>query len=334
MSLPPPRPTSSNSTPPFLLPPAATPVAEPTASSYLSYPLWKALMQQAVRHRYWLKGAAIAYGILCCCLLGAFAAIAAASLWGLVAAFIFSQGQRWLPAAIPPLDAVVVELTSQWQLRHRWWLLILSGSIGCGLWLKVVGLTQQIIRSDGDLASHLVPTLHQRLTTGLVALTSAALTMFAVGMVLLTLPSSLQNTAETTVLGFIRNLFVQILRWSFAASTIALSYGLVYRSSQKSSARATPVLPGTLLATLVWLAMALGLKHQLGTLADHHWLFSGGSMGIWVLLGLYGCTLGLLLGGQYNKLVNRYLPGRSPQAATQASPPSFDSFRIPQKRHY
>ncbi|MGD1860522.1 MAG: YhjD/YihY/BrkB family envelope integrity protein [Leptolyngbyaceae cyanobacterium] len=335
MSLPPSRPYPPDSAQPqqFLLPPAAPPVVKRTVGSYLSYVLWSSLWRQAARHRYWMKGAAIAYGIVCCLLISGFMAIAAASLWSPIAALLNSHLEQWLPATAVPLQAVIGEMKIEWQLGHRWWLFFVCASLALGLWLKVVGLSQQIIRSDGDLASHLIPTLQQRSLTALMAIVTAALTLLAVAVVLPALPESLQRSAEVSVVGLIRRLFVQGVRWSFAASTIALGYGLLYRSSQKSSARSTPVLPGTIFATLLWLLTSLILKQHLGTLANDHWLFSAGSMLVLGLLGLYVCTLGLLLGGQYNKLLNRHFPQRSPQSGAQAAPPSFESFTIP-KRPY
>ncbi|NEQ42620.1 MAG: YihY/virulence factor BrkB family protein [Leptolyngbya sp. SIOISBB] len=335
MSLPPSRPHPPDaSSSQFLLPPATPPITKRTVGSYLSYPLWKNLWQQAARHRYWVKGAAIAYGTLCCFLLGSFMAIAAASLWPPVAQLVTKLFQQLLLTSAPLLQTVIAEMTEKWQLNHRWWLFLISGVASLGVWCKVVGLTQQIIRSDGDLASHLIPTLRQRTTTGLVAIATAALTLLAAGVLLIALPESMQESAEVSVLGLIRQLLVQGLRWSLAASTIALSYGLLYRSSQKPSARSTPVLPGTVFATALWLVTSMLLKHHLETLTSHHWLFSAGSTLTLGLIGLYVCTLGLLLGGQYNKLVNRYFPqSRSAQSSSQGPPPSFESFTIP-KRPY
>ncbi len=336
MSLPPSQPyPPDGSSSQFLLPPATPPTMKRTVGSYLNYPLWKNLGQQAARHRYWMKGAAIAYGIVCCVLLSSFMAIAAASLWAPVAEGLTNHLQRWVPAVVTPLQAVIAEIRTDWPLNRRWWLFLLTTGASLALWCKVVGLTQQIIRSDGDLASHLIPTWRQRSLTGLVAIATAALTLLAVGVVLLALPAGMQQQAEVSVIGLMRQLLVQSLRWSLAASTIALSYGVLYRSSQKSSARSAPVLPGTVFATMIWLATAMAFKHHLESLTDYHWLFSAGSTLTLAFIGLYICTLGLLLGGQYNKLINRYFPlARSPQSSPQGPPPSFESFTIPKQRPY
>lgn len=318
------------------LPPAttATPQLTRTFSSYFSLEIWHTLWQQAARHRYWIKGAAIAYGISCALLLGFLALVAAATLKPAVQTSLLTGLTVWLPQWAETLTTLTDQIQSEWPLSHRWLLLISSGSLGLSIWLKVTGLTQQIIRSDGDLASHLVPTMRQRLITVLVAIASAGLTLLAIGFVLVTLPHSGAGAIAKTPLEFGQQFFMQTLRWCLALSTIALVFGLLNRSSQKSSARAMPILPGTIFATLLWLMTSIVFKVHLASLAEQHWLWQVCSTLSIGLLGLYICTLGLLLGGQYNKLIHRYLPrSRSRQPNAQPSPPSFESFTI-QKRPY
>ena len=336
MSLPPSRQFSSQPPEPppattYQLPPATPPPpVKRTAGSYWHLSLWRALLLQAARHRYWLKGAAIAYGIACCWLFGGLAVLAAATLNNSVSLFITVGLNQWLPDLAPTITTLITQTQTAWQLWHRWGLLIMTASLGLSLWLKVVGLAQQIIRSDGDLASHLVPSLRQRLTTVVVAGVSASLTLLALGCVLMAMPVSLQGATESPLFNFVQHLFAQVLRWCLAASTIALVFGLLYRTSQKSSARATPILPGTVFATGIWLLTAGMFRLQLGSVMNHHWLYSMMSVVLLSQLVLYCCTMGLLLGGQYNKLVHRYFPqSRSRQAAVQPPPaPAFDSFTI------
>mgnify|MGYP001792885760 FL=1 len=335
MSLPPyrqfpPQPPEPSPATTYQLPPATTsPPVKRTAGSYLNLSLWRALLLQAARHRYWLKGAAIAYGIACCLLFGGLAVLATATLNESVSLFITVGLTQWLPDLAPTVRTLVTQTQTEWQLWHRWGLLLVTASLGLSLWLKVVGLAQQIIRSDGDLASHLVPSLRQRLTTIMVAGVSAGLTLLALGCVLMALPASLQGATESPLFNLVQRLFAQVLRWCLTASTMALVFGLLYRTSQKSSARATPILPGTVFATSIWLLTAGVFRLQLGSVMNHHWLYSMMSIVLLSQLVLYCCTMGLLLGGQYNKLVHRYFPqSRSHQAAAQVPPPSFDSFTI------
>ena len=335
MSLPPQRQFSSQPPEPapastYQLPPATTPPpVKRTAGCYLHLSLWRALLLQEARPRYWFKGAAIAYGIACCLLFGGLAVLAAATLNESVSLFITVGLNQWLPDLAPTVTTLMMQTQTAWQLWHLWGLLLVTASLGLSLWLKVVGLAQQIIRSDGDLASHLVPSMRQRLTTVLVAGMSAGLTLLALGCVLMAMPVSLQGATESPLFNLVQHVFAQVLRWCLAASTMALVFGLLYRTSQKSSARATPILPGTVFATGLWLLTASLFRLQLGSLMNHHWLYSMMSVVLLSQLGLYCCTMGLLLGGQYNKLVHRYFPqSRSRQAAAQAPPPSFDSFTI------
>lgn len=313
----------------------ASPSVRRSLGSYFSLSLWRTLFQQAARHRYWMKGAAIAYGAACAGLLGLLALLALATLKTDLQASLLAGLSLLFPAWSTAVSELLQEMASEWSLSHRWLTLILSSLLGLGIWLKVIGLAQQIIRSDGDLASHLVPTLRHRLTTVLVAVACASLTLLAMVFVLMTLPQAGADAiANNTLLGMGRKFFMQGLRWCFTLSTIALTFGLLYRSSQKSSAKAMPILPGTVFATLLWLVTSIVLKLHLGSLANQHWLWLVVSTVTISLLALYVCTLGLLLGGQYNKLISRYFPRSPHQTATpHTPPPSFESFTI-QKRPY
>jgi membrane protein len=298
--------------------------------------LWRTLWQQAARHRYWMKGAAIAYGIALSLLLGALTLVAIVALRPALQAPFVAQIAVWFPDWSGPVNGLFNGVIAEWSPIQRWLLLIVGATTGTALWLKVTGLTQQIIRSDGDLASHLVPTVRHRLMTVLVAIASASLTLLAIGLVLMSLPGQPPGAAiaAPSLWHFTQRMVVQILRWGLASSTVALVFGVLYRSSQKSSAKALPILPGTLFATMLWLFTCVFFKWHLATLAEQHWLWSVCSTLTLTLMGLYLSTLGLLLGGQYNKLIHRYYPvSRSRKVVPAAPPPSFESFTI-QKRHY
>ena len=303
-----------------------------TLGRYFNLGLWRTVMQQASRHRYWTKGAAISYGIACSLLLGFLALVMAAALKPAFQSAFSTGLTLWLPTWAEPIISLINQIIAEWSLFHRWLLVSVSGGLATGIWLKVVGFSQHIIRSDGDLASHLVPSIRQRFITVLVALVSVSLTLLSIGFVLMTLPNSGDSEIAATPLIFGQRLFTQTLRWCLALSTITLVFGLLYRCSQKSSARATPVLPGTVLATLFWLLTGVIFKSHLASLANQHWLWSMCSTLVLSFLGLYLCILGLLLGGQYNKLIHRYFPGFR-QSSNQPPPPSFESFTI-QKRPY
>jgi uncharacterized BrkB/YihY/UPF0761 family membrane protein len=311
----------------------ARPPISRSLGGYFSFDIWRTLWQQAARHRYWIKGAAIAYGIACALLLGFLTLVTAATLKPALQTALLSHLALWFPTWSPPITELVTQITAEWPTGHRWSVLIASSSLGLGIWLKVTGLTQQIIRSDGDLASHLVPSMRQRLITVLVAIASASLALLAIGVVVMALPQG-HGTGVPTSLGLGKRLLIQMLRWCLALSTIALAFGLLFRSSQKSASRALPILPGTVLATLLWLTTSILFKRHITALTDQHWLWSVGSTLTFSLLGLYICTLGLLLGGQYNKLMHRYFPKpRSRPTGSLPPPPSFESFTI-QKRPY
>lgn len=317
------------------LPPSPEPPAKRTIGSYFSLALWRTLLQQAARHRYWMKGAAIAYGTTLSLLLGFLALLSLSALKPAIQASLLSGMALGFADWVSPLTILTNEIATEWSLFHRWLLLLVSTLIGIGSWLKVTGLTQQIIRSDGDLASHLVPTLRHRLITLLMAAVSAALTMLAVGLMLMTVSSGTVAIAPRSLMEWGQHLLIHALRWCLAISTIALAFGLLYRSSQKAAAKAMPILPGTGLAALLWLVTWIVLKGHLASLSDQHWLWQITSTLALALLGLYVSTLGLLLGGQYNKLINRHYPNgaRSRRTGPRPPAPSFESFTIP-KRPY
>lgn len=292
-------------------------------------------MQQAARHRYWMKSAAIAYGAASSLLLAVLAILGATSLRGDLKIALLSGLTQWFPEAAPTMTALIDQTIAEWGAWHRWCLFLLTSGLGVGIWLKVVGTVQQMVRSDGDLASHLIPSLRQRLITVMVAIATAGLGTLALSFVLTTVPNLTDEAiAATAVVSFGQQLLIRGLRWSLALSTMALLFGLLYRASQKPTTKLLPILPGTIFATLFWWVTSALMKLHIQMLNEQHWLYSVCSTVLLSLLGLYLCAMGLLLGGQYNKLMHRYFPQpRSRRAANRPPPPSFDSFKI-QKRPY
>ncbi|NER80096.1 MAG: hypothetical protein F6K42_11045, partial [Leptolyngbya sp. SIO1D8] len=55
------------------------PPVQRTLGHYFSLVIWRSLMQEASRYRYWIWAAAIAYGLGFCLLLGFFVLLAAAT---------------------------------------------------------------------------------------------------------------------------------------------------------------------------------------------------------------------------------------------------------------
>jgi hypothetical protein len=275
-----------------------------------------------------MKGAAIAYGTAFSSLVGGWAMVALLTLKPPLQEPVLSGMEMGLTAGIPTLTNLITELATLPTL-HRWGWLIGGGLVSSGIWLKVIGLTQQIIRSDGDMASHLIPTLKHRLITIGMAIVYASLSLLAMGLILSTLPD-LSVGAPPSFVTTSQQILMQGLRWGFAVSTMALATGMLYRSSQKSSAQALPILPGTFMATLVWLITWMALKEQFTGLGPQHWLWQLGTVLICGGIGLYATTLGVLLGGQYNKLIAHYVPPspRSSRNAGSPPPPSFESFTI------
>ncbi|MEO0987136.1 MAG: hypothetical protein AAFY20_16515, partial [Cyanobacteria bacterium J06639_14] len=103
---------------------------------------------------------------------------------------------------------------------------------------------------------------------------------------------------------------------------------LFYRASLKFSARTQPLLPGTILASVLWIILSILLKLQISALPNHHWLYGILSTTTLLLLGLYFNTMGLLTGGCFNLLLGYYLPKPRSRSVGTPPPPSFESFTI------
>ncbi|MGF1520940.1 MAG: YhjD/YihY/BrkB family envelope integrity protein [Leptolyngbyaceae cyanobacterium] len=293
--------------------------------------VWRWVVQYATRYRYWMRSATIAYGMLLCFLVGCVALVAIASLSPEVQTALIARLVQWSPIQVDALNALITEMAADWQLAHRFWLLLLSAAAALGLWLKLVGAIQQILRITGQRDGWVAISLRQRLNTILLAGIGAGLLGLAYGIVFITLPEGIETAiAEATVWNLGKRLILEGLRWSLACSTIALLFGLLYRASLRFPARSQPLLPGAIMATGLWAVLSVVLKTHVGTLANHHWLYGFLSTSILVLVGLYVSLVGLLMAGCFNLLLSYYLP--QPKARSQflgtPPPPSFDSFTI------
>jgi uncharacterized BrkB/YihY/UPF0761 family membrane protein len=169
------------------------------------------------------------------------------------------------------------------------------------------------------------------LLTGVVAV----LLGLAYGFALVTLPPTAEGAiAPPTLVNRGQALLLQGLRWSLALSTMALLCGLLYRFSQKTGAP-LPILPGTVVATIIWALPTGLLRHHIQALPTYPWLLALVSTALLVHLSFFGGLMGLLLGGRFNTLLQHYYPtgrSRSGRSPAPVPPPSFESFTI-QRRH-
>ena len=298
---------------------------------YFNPLLWQWGVQYATRYRYWMRSAAIAYGMLLCLLLSGVALLASASLSLDVQTALIEGLVKWSPMGGDTLNAAVDQMAVDWQLSHRFWLLLLSAGCACGLWLKLVGTIQQTLRITGQRDGWVAISLRQRLSTVLLASIGAVLLGLAYGIVFVALPVGVEAAiADPTVWNLGKNLILQGLRWSLAFSTMALLLGLLYRMSLQFPAQSQPLLPGAMIATGCWTVLSIALKVHVSTLPNHHWLYGILSTVALVLVSLYVSMVGLLMGGCFNLLLSYYLPQPKPRSRFLGAPPppSFDSFTI------
>jgi len=278
------------------------------------------------RHGDWMRAAAIAYGLVCCGLLGSLALLAAMALSPRLQAGGMAVIGQWMPQGGVPLEALVSQLATEWPDAHRWSLLVVPGGIAIALWLKGVGATQHGLRTVNAQTAPTHIALSQRLGTVALAVGAAGLLALAYGILFAQLPPTTDSLPES-FMTWGKQTLTHGLRWSLALSTIALLCGLVYRSSGRPTRAPRPILPGTLLATVIWGGWAVLLKLHIAALPTHHWLFAILSTLAVGLLASYGSIIGLLSGGRLNRLVGHGVtPLRSPPPPPP--PPSFESFTI------
>ena len=300
--------------------------------SYFSSSVWKWVGQYSIQHHYWMRAAAIAYGIAFCILLSFLALLAGASLSADVKTAIIATLTQWDLINPEVIGNLITQTATEWKASHRWVLLVTTSVIGMSLWLKIVGMAQQILRITSTRDAFATISIRQRLSTTLLALVSALLLLLAHGFVFVTLPNGFSEAiADATVWNTGKRLIIQGLRWSLAFSTVSLMFGLFYRASLQFSARTQPLLPGALMATILWSALSILFKTHLSTVSNHHWLYGAFSTITLLMLGLYLNAMGLLVGGCFNTVLSHYLPklrSRTQYLGTPPPPPSFESFTI------
>ena len=302
-----------------------------TFGSYFNRMLWRSLMQYATQHHYWMRAVAIAYGLLFFLLLSGLALLAAASLSPEFQDLVMAGFNQWSPRSLETVSRLITQTATEWQPSHRWLLLSISSGLALGIWLKIVGSAQQMLQPPNPREPAPAISIRQRLSTVLLALVSALLTMLAYGLVFIALPTGIEGAiADAPIWNTGRHLMAQALRWSLALSTMSLMFGVFYRGSLRFAANSQPILPGTMLATLMWAALSVLLKVHVSSWPNHHWLYSVISTVTLLLLTLYCSTCGLLLGGRFSLLMNVHFPDLRSRSQTVAipPPPSFESFTI------
>jgi uncharacterized BrkB/YihY/UPF0761 family membrane protein len=299
------------------------PVPSNSFARYLQPAVWRSLLAQMSRQRDWMHSAAIAFGIGLALLLGVWAALFAATLNSTWQVWWLSVLNHGLPQAAAPLQAFLQELGSAWSPAQRGGGLALCSVGSVSIWLKVVGLTQHLIRNPGKRGFPLSPSWQARLTTVGLGAIAASLLLLTYGLVFFRVPPIADPVPPLPPRALLTG-----LRWSLAFSTMALYFGLFFRLSYPSPFT-QPLLPGTIVASLSWLLPTLLLKGQVISLSAHHWLYGVFTLPLLGCACLYQMALGLLLGGRFNGLLGHWTAAaRSLPLTYPPPPPSLASLTI------
>ena len=147
------------------------------------------------------------------------------------------------------------------------------------------------------------------LSIGTVAMTVFMLVMIVVG------PLLGPGTQLARTLGFeeMFNSVWMVLRWPAAfLALVAWATTLFHFIPCRPRPRWREDLPGAVLTAVLWLLVSLGLNIYLQVAADANPVFSVLGGGLILLIWLYLLSLGLLLGGELNPVLQRYRKTANP----------------------
>lgn len=298
---------------------------------YFSFSLWRLLLQQVTYHRDWMRAAAMAHGFLFCIGLGSLSLLLGMTLSPELKTIVSTGLMHWRPAILSLTTSAITQTMTEWASSQRLWVTIVSGGTTVSLWLKLIGATQHILRETRPGTPPTPVSLRQRLNTVLIAGITLLLLGFVVG---LAFPALLERSEAAIAASNYwergQKLLAHALRWSLAISSLSLMFGLLYRFSLSRPIKVQPILPGTVLATVVGIGLIGLLKLHFSSVSTQHWLYAALSTVLVVLGGLYCFVLGGLMGARFNILVKYHIRNHQPSPSSTAltAPPSFESFTI------
>lgn len=114
---------------------------------------------------------------------------------------------------------------------------------------------------------------------------------------------------------------IRIWRWlSFPAalSIITIAMGLIYRYGPSQRHPGTPIMPGAILAALLWVLISWGLRAYIAQFGNYNQVYGTIGAVIILLLWLYLSAFSLLLGSQLNIVVGEAI---HKQTQTRQLPP-------------
>lgn len=172
------------------------------------------------------------------------------------------------------------------------------------------------------------PWLKRRLLGVALSLGTVAMTVFMLVMIVVG-PLLGPGTQLARTLG-VEDLFNSawaVLRWPAAfLALVAWATTLFHFVPCRPRPRWREDLPGAVLTAVLWLVVSLGLNIYLQVAADANPVFGVLGGGLILLIWLYLLSLGLLLGGEVNPVLQRYRasanppPRRQPDSAANVDP--------------
>jgi membrane protein len=101
-----------------------------------------------------------------------------------------------------------------------------------------------------------------------------------------------------------------LLQWPVALALIVFAIDLVYRFAPNAETRWIWITPGSLLATVLWLAVSIGFRYYVQNFGNYTAVYGAIGAVIVLMLWLYLSGFALLVGAELNSEIDRALPSR------------------------
>ncbi|WP_276309569.1 YihY/virulence factor BrkB family protein [Peribacillus acanthi] len=139
-----------------------------------------------------------------------------------------------------------------------------------------------------------------------IGLTIGLIVAFIVALVLPVFGDVILNTIEKFVLiPDETEILFRILRWLVAFSIIVVVLALLYKLAPNKHYPFKQVIPGAVVATLLWQLISLGFSFYVSNFGNYSSTYGGLGGVIILMLWLYLTGLSLVIGGEINALVHR-----------------------------
>lgn len=146
------------------------------------------------------------------------------------------------------------------------------------------------------------PWWRRRLVAICLTVALALFTVFALILVLIG-PATILRLASWLGVGPVVALVWQMLRWPVIIYFVVLSVDLVYHLAPNRHRRWVWVTPGSMLATMIWLAASLAFKLYVSRFEDYTAAYGAISGAIVAMLWFYVSSVAILIGAELNAVI-------------------------------